>query len=64
MVMDAVGKPNPFQISFQSNKLRIRTISFIADINSLQRTADRQIITTVLVEQNIPAHQGSFRQMI
>ena len=64
MMMDAVSEPDSLEVGLQGQEVRRLPISFIGCIDRFQCPAYRQVITTILIEQDVAPHQCGFRQVI
>ena len=64
MMMDSAGEPHPLQVNLQSLEVRTLAIALIIRVNGLQRPADGEVITSVLIEKDVPPHQGSLRKVV
>ena len=64
MMVDAVGEPHFLEVFLELLETRIFPIAGISLIDGFQRTADPQVVTPVLVEQNVAPAQSGLTQVI
>ena len=63
-MMDAAGKPDTFQVNFESLEIFAFSITLVMTVYSLQGFTDAQIIFALLVEGDITSQEGCLRQAI
>ena len=64
VMVDSVAEPHALQVTLKRCKLVCGTVVRIIQVQRLTSTADTQIVTSVLVEENIASLQCSFAQII
>ena len=60
MVVDTIGKPNAFEVEFESSEFICIVVDPQIRIDRFQRLSDTEIITAVLIERNITSEQCGF----
>ena len=64
VVVDAVGEPNALQIHFKRLPAHRASVALVTNVNVLQKTADAQVVTVVLVVHDVAAAQASHVQTV
>ena len=64
MVMDAVAEPYSLEIYVESAKVVTLALALVLDIYGLQHPADAQVVTAVLIPQDVPPPECRLTQMI
>ena len=64
MMVDAVGKPYPFQIDLHRLEIVRLMRNRLVTINNLQHLSDTEIVFPKLIKRDIPPKQSGFRQVI
>ena len=64
MVMDTVGEPHALEVTLESCELRGIFVVRIIEVQRLAGTADTEVVTAVLVEQDIASPQSRLTQTI
>ena len=63
-MVDAVGKPYPFQIDFHRLEIVRLTGYRLVTIDHLQHLSDAEIVFPKLIKRDVPSKQCGFRQVI
>ena len=64
MVVNAVGKPHLFQVFFEFFELFAVAVTGVSLFDGFEGTADAQIVTAVLIEENVSTTKSSLIQVI
>ena len=64
VVVNAVGEPDSLEVCLQRLELLILPIALVRRVHRFQRAADRKVIATVLVCQDIAPHQSRLGEVI
>lgn len=63
-MVDAVGKPNPFQVDLKIAPVFGVLITAVILVNMFQRAADRQVVFIILIPDDVAACIASLTQII
>ena len=64
MMMDTIGEPDALEILLKNIKLCRTLLVRIVEIQCLARTTDTQVVTSVLVKQDVTSPQRRLTQTI
>ena len=64
MMMNAIAEPHTFEIKRKGTELRRGAVALITGINRLEHTTDAQIVTSVLVIQDVTPLQGRLGKIV
>ena len=64
MVVNTVGEPHLFEVFFEFFEIFAVAVPGVTLFDGFEGAADAQIVTAVLVEQNVPTTEGCLIQVV
>ena len=64
VVVDAVGEPDAFNVGHELGPAGVVPVAFVARDDGLEGAADLEVVLVVLVEDDVPAADGGFAEVI